>query len=94
MERSKVTGALRGMMAASLGTRLAPDPVPPSPIERESPSAVAALGVWQVAQEMLRLPLRILSKKRNRPTAIWSALVNCGGTGAVTPAWASNDINS
>ena len=69
--RKKSAWLLRGSRpstgAASVVWRSGPMPTAPSPSGNATPSAVAWRGWWQVAQAMLRLPLRILSKNSSWP---------------------------
>jgi len=72
-------GALRGVTERPApSVRDVPAPIAPVPIDSERPSSVPLRGSWQLAHATSRFPLRILSKKSERPRS------TSAGSGAET----------
>src|SRR3989441_5133260 len=81
-------GAFRGTkLRPGPRVRAVPVPIPPVPIASGRPSVACSAGSWQVAHEISRLPLRILSNSSARPSA--TSAGSCWGGAAIgtTPHW-------
>src|SRR2546425_4412237 len=81
-------GAFRGTkLRPGPRVRAVPVPIPPVPIASGRPSVACSAGSWQVAHEISRLPLRILSNSSARPSVTSAGCCSGGAAIGTTFHW-------